>query len=125
MVVAKMVAPDKMSGDMKLSRIVYWINGKPTIKGLNYVVSITLNKDNVNQYEKGDLVRLPDRMPQPVRRRGEAGAEKLRDKGYKLYPIRELRMTCAFPLVLDKKGDQRDPDPPPWEQAVGRAAMTP
>ncbi len=125
MVVAKVVAPDKSKGDMKISRIVFWINGKPCIKGLNYSKSITLNKDNVNTFEKGDLVRLlDDGTPEMVRKRGEAGADKLRREGYKLYPIRELRMTCAYPIVLDrKKKEHRKPDPAPWEQLVGEGGF--
>jgi hypothetical protein len=57
MVISKTPLPGRPYGDVKLSRIVKWYNGKPTIRGLNYLVSLTAPKWWYDTIQVKDIVR--------------------------------------------------------------------
>jgi hypothetical protein len=57
MVIVKGGNPLPPYGLLQLSRIVAWDNGKPRIKGLNYLVSLTAPRWWYDQVKVGDVVR--------------------------------------------------------------------
>jgi hypothetical protein len=65
MVVVKTpLKPGDTAGQLKFSRVVAWYNNTPSIKGLNYEVSVTMNLTLFNKVKLGDLIRwVPSANP--------------------------------------------------------------
>jgi hypothetical protein len=57
MVIQKTILPGSQFGDVKLSRIVKWYNGKPVIRGLSYPYSLTAPKWWYDTIKVKDIVR--------------------------------------------------------------------
>jgi hypothetical protein len=57
MVVQKTHLKGTDRGDVKISRVVAWYKHKPAIKGLSYIVSVTVPARDLDRYQVRDLVR--------------------------------------------------------------------